>query len=223
MSARAFSHLLAAARVVSGLREAARASHGGLRRAVAAVMVGTALALVGCGDKPAFMNVDITGASQFGTDFALADTNGHVRTLADFKGKVVVLFFGYLHCPDVCPTTMAELAQAMQQLGDQAKRVQVLFVTLDPKRDSAPLLAQYVAAFNPSFIGLRPANDVQLSKVTKSFRVYYAKEPGKDGADYTVDHTAASYVFDPAGKLRLFARDGQGSMPWVHDIKLLLD
>jgi protein SCO1/2 len=222
MSARAFFHL-AVARAVSGPREAARASHGGLRRAVAAVVAGTALALGGCGDKPAFKNVDITGASQLGTDFALADTNGHVRTLADFKGKVVVLFFGYLHCPDVCPTTMAELAQAMQQLGDQAKRVQVLFVTLDPQRDSAPLLAQYVAAFHPSFIGLRPANETQLLKVTKSFRVYSAKMPGKDGADYTVDHTAASYVFDPAGKLRLYARDGQGPGPWVHDIKLLLD
>lgn len=222
MSARVFLHW-AATRMVSNPCKAARANLGKLRRAVAAVVASMAFALGGCGDKPAFTNVDITGASHFGTDFALADTNGHVRTLADFKGKVVVLFFGYLHCPDVCPTTMAELAQAMQQLGDQAKRVQVLFVTLDPQRDSASLLAQYVAAFNPSFIGLRPANDAQLSKVTQSFRVYYAKVPGNDGADYTMDHTAASYVFDPTGKLRLYARDGQGPGPWVHDLKLLLD
>lgn len=193
------------------------------RGAVAAMTLGSAFALGACGDKPAFKNVDITGANQFGSDFALPDASGKVRTLADFKGKVVVLFFGYLHCPDVCPTTMAELAQAMQQLGDDAKRVQVLFVTLDPQRDTAPLLAQYVSAFNPAFVGLRPADDAQLSKVAKAFRVYYAKGPDKDGADYTVDHTAASYVFDPDGKLRLFARDGQGVAPWVHDIRLLLD
>ncbi|KAG0163698.1 hypothetical protein DFQ28_000529 [Apophysomyces sp. BC1034] len=194
-----------------------------VRRAVAAMMLGATLALSGCGDKPAFTNVDITGATQFGSDFAFPDTNGKMRTLADFKGKVVVVLFGFLHCPDVCPMTLAELAQAMRQLGDDAQRVQVLFVTLDPQRDTAPLLAQYVAAFNPAFVGLRPANDAQLSKVANAFRVYYAKVPDKDGADYTVDHTAASYVFDPDGKLRLFARDGQGPTPWVHDIRLLLD
>jgi protein SCO1/2 len=186
------------------------------------VAMGAAGALTGCSDKPAFTNVDITGATQFGSDFALPDTTGKVRTLADFKGKVVVLFFGYLHCPDVCPTTMAELTQAMQQLGPDAKRVQVLFVTLDPQRDTAPLLAQYVSAFDTAFIGLRPADDAQLAKVAKDFRIYYAKAAGKDGADYTLDHTAASYVFDADGKLRLFARDGQGATPWVHDFKLLL-
>lgn len=187
-----------------------------------AAALGAAGMLAACSDKPAFTNVDITGATQFGSNFALPDTTGKVRTLADFKGKVVVLFFGYLHCPDVCPTTMAELAQAMQQLGPDAKRVQVLFVTLDPQRDTAPLLAQYVSAFNPAFIGLRPADDAQLAKVAKDFRIYHAKAAGKDGADYTIDHTAASYVFDPEGRLRLFARDGQGPAPWVHDIKLLL-
>ncbi len=121
------------------------------------------------------------------------------------------------------PTTMAELSQALQQLGpDDAKRVQVLFVTVDPERDTPALMAQYVPAFNPTFVGLRPANDAELVKVTKDFRVYYAKVPGKTPDSYTMDHTAASYVFDPDGKLRLFARDGQGAAPWVHDIKLLL-
>jgi protein SCO1 len=197
-----------------------------MRRArliLAACAVGGALALAGCNDNaPAFQNLDLTGNKQFGTDFALPDTSGKVRTLADFKGKAVVLFFGYTHCPDVCPTTMAELSQAMQQLGpDAAARVQVLFVTIDPARDTPDVLAQYVTAFNPSFIGLRP-NDAQLAKVAKDFRVYYAKAQGKTADGYTMDHTAASYVFDPSGKLRLFARDGQGAQPWVHDLKLLL-
>jgi protein SCO1/2 len=144
-----------------------------------------------------------------------------MRTLADFKGKAVVLFFGYTHCPDVCPTTMAELSQALQQLGTNAARVQVLFVTIDPARDTPNVLSQYVSAFNPTFVGLRP-DDAELAKVAKDFRVYYAKVPGKSPDSYTMDHTAASYVFDPSGKLRLFARDGQGAQSWVHDLKLLL-
>ncbi|WP_323122592.1 SCO family protein [Burkholderia alba] len=191
---------------------------------MAAGALAGALLLAGCDKAPAFQNVDITGNTQFGSDFALPDTAGKVRTLADFKGKAVVMFFGYTHCPDVCPTTMAELSQALQQLGpDAAKRVQVLFVTVDPERDTAALLGQYVPAFNPTFIGLRPADEAQLKKVTKDFRVYYAKVPGKAPGSYTMDHTAASYVFDTDGKLRLFVRDGQGPGPWVHDLKLLLN
>lgn len=178
--------------------------------------------LAGCDQQPAFQNLDITGNTQFGKDFSLPDSSGKLRTLADFKGRAVVLFFGYTHCPDVCPTTLAELAQAMQQLGPEAKRVQVLLVTLDPERDTAPLLAQYVSAFDPSFIALRPADDAQLRQVAKDFRIYYAKAAGKTPGSYTMDHTAASYVFDPDGKLRLFVRDGQGPGPWVHDLKLLL-
>jgi protein SCO1 len=190
---------------------------------LAACAVAGVLLLAGCDKTPAFQNVDITGNTQFGSDFALPDTTGKIRTLADFKGQAVVMFFGYTHCPDVCPTTMAELSQALQQLGPEAaKRVQVLFVTVDPERDSAELLGQYVPAFNPTFIGLRPADDAQLKKVTKDFRVYYAKVPGKTPDSYTMDHTAASYVFGPDGKLRLFVRDGQGPAPWVHDLKLLL-
>jgi protein SCO1 len=159
-----------------------------------------------------------------GGPFQLTDQNGKAVTDASLKGKPTLIFFGYTHCPDVCPTTMAELSQALQQLGpEDAKRVQVLFVTVDPERDTPQLLAQYVPAFNPSFVGLRPANEEQLAKLAKDFRVYYAKVPGKTPDSYTMDHTAASYVFDTDGKLRLFARDGQGATPWVHDIKLLLD
>lgn len=194
------------------------------RAAMIACALGGALLVAGCGKQPpAFQNVDITGNSQFASNFSLPDTDGKIRTMADYKGKVVVLFFGYTHCPDVCPTTMAELSQALKELGpEDAKRVQVLFVTVDPERDTPALLAQYVPAFNPTFVGLRPADQAQLTKITKDFRVYYAKVPGKTPDSYTMDHTAASYVFDPDGKLRLFARDGQGATPWVHDIKLLL-
>ena len=193
------------------------------RAMLAACLFGGALLLTSCGKSaPAFENLDLTGNKQFGTDFSLPDTSGKIHTLADYKGKAVVLFFGYTHCPDVCPTTMAELAQAMQQLGPDAKRVQVLFVTVDPERDTPQVLSQYVKAFNPSFVGLRPT-DAQLAKVAKDFRVYYAKVPGATPGDYTMNHTAASYVFDPSGQLRLFVRDGQGVEPWVHDLKLLID
>jgi protein SCO1/2 len=191
-----------------------------------AVWLGFALAaalLAGCDSKPAFTNLDITGNTQFGSDFSLPDASGKTRTLGDFKGKAVVLFFGYTHCPDVCPTTLAELSQALQKLGVDGKRVQVLMVTVDPARDTAPLLGEYVSAFSPTFIGLRPADTAELVKITKDFRVYYAQVPGKTAGDYTMDHTAASYVFDPQGRLRLFARDGQGVDTWVHDLKLLLD
>ncbi|MDB5835757.1 MAG: cytochrome c oxidase assembly protein [Caballeronia sp.] len=191
-----------------------------------AVWLGFILAaalLAGCDSKPAFTNLDITGNTQFGSDFSLPDTSGKPRTLGDFKGKAVVLFFGYTHCPDVCPTTLAELSQAIAKLGDDGKRVQVLMVTVDPARDTAPLLGEYVSAFSTAFIGLRPADTAELVKITKDFRVYYAQVPGKAAGDYTMDHTAASYVFDPQGKLRLFARDGQGVDTWVHDLKLLLD
>jgi protein SCO1/2 len=195
------------------------------RVALMACAIGATVLAAGCGkQEPSFQNLDITGNTQFGHDFSLPDSSGHVRTLADYKGKVVVMVFGYTHCPDVCPTTLAELSQSLQQIGpDDAKRVQVLFVTVDPERDTPALMAQYVAAFNPTFAALRPADDAQLKQVTKDFRVYYAKVPGTTADNYTMDHTAASYVFDTTGKLRLFARDGQGVTPWVHDLKLLLD
>jgi protein SCO1/2 len=191
---------------------------------VALCSLGGMALLSGCGQRaPAFENLDITGNTHFGHDFALADANGKMRSLADYKDKAVVMVFGYTHCPDVCPTTVAELSQAMQQLGpDDAKRVQVLFVTVDPQRDTGALLSQYATAFNPSFQGLRPANDSQLKQVTQDFHIYYTEVPGASPDNYTMNHTAASMVFDPTGKLRLYVRDGQGVAPWVHDLKLLL-
>ncbi|MBN3855359.1 MULTISPECIES: SCO family protein [unclassified Paraburkholderia] len=205
-------------------RTLARLARATVVALAAAGALGATLGLEGCGQQPpSFSNLDITGNTQFGNNFSLPDSNGKTRTMADFKGKVVVLFFGYTHCPDVCPTTMAELSQALQQLGpDAEKRVQVIFVSVDPQRDTPQILGQYVSAFNPTFIALRPADDAQLKQVTKDFRVYYAKVPGQTADGYTMDHTAASYVFDTTGKLRLFARDGQGVTPWVHDLKILL-
>lgn len=179
--------------------------------------------LAACGQpKPSFKNVDISGATEFGKDFALLDPSGKTRTLADFKGKAVVMFFGYTHCPDVCPTTMAELKAVMDKLGPDADKVQVLFVTVDPERDTGALLGQYVPAFDARFLGLRPADEVGLKKVTKDFKVFYAKVPGTSPNNYTVDHSAGSYVFDTNGQLRLFLRHGQGPDPIAHDLKLLL-
>ncbi|MDR9824823.1 SCO family protein, partial [Vibrio sp. FNV 38] len=139
--------------------------------------------------------LDITGSKSFGTDFSLTDHTGKRRTLEDFRGKVVVMFFGYTHCPDVCPTTLAELRAVMDTLGKDADRVQVLFVTVDPERDTQDLLAKYVPAFDPRFIGLRPANETELKKVASDFKVFYSKVPGSSPDNYTMDHTAGSYMF----------------------------
>ena len=180
-----------------------------------------ALSLFSCTEKPlVFKNSDITGID-YAKDFALTDHNGQLRTLADFKGKAVVLFFGYTQCPDVCPTTLAELAAVMKDLGPLADRVQVLFVTLDPERDTRELLAQYAPAFDKRFLGL--SGDAAATKKTaKDFKVFVEKRPGATPEYYTVDHTAASFAFDPQGRVRLFLRHGQGAEPIVHDLKLLL-
>ncbi|WP_019142057.1 SCO family protein [Noviherbaspirillum massiliense] len=171
-------------------------------------------------DKPAFKNTDITGLD-YAKDFSLPDFNGKQRSLADFRGKAVVVFFGYTQCPDVCPTTMAEMANVMQQLGPLADRVQVVFITVDPERDTPELLAKYVPAFDPRFLGL-VGNKAATEKVAKEFKVFYQKVPGKEPGSYSMDHTAGSYVFDPQGRIRLFMRHGQGPEPVVHDLKLLL-
>lgn len=194
------------------------------RRLAATLLAGLfAVLLAACGQpKASFQNIDVTGGSEFGKDFSLTDHNGKVRTLSDFKGKAVVLFFGYTHCPDVCPTTMVEWKAVMEQLGPDADRVQVLFITVDPERDTQQLLAQYVPAFDPRFLGMRPADQAALQKVAKDFKVYYAKVPGSAPGNYTMDHSAGSYVFDPEGRLRLFIRHGQGTDPIVHDLKQLL-
>ena len=170
--------------------------------------------------KEAVQNTDVTGLD-YAKGFSLTDHTGKPRTLADFKGKAVVVFFGYTQCPDVCPTTMAEMASVMQKLGPLADQVQVLFITLDPERDTPQLLAQYVPAFDKRFIGLRGTPE-QTAKTAKDFKVFYSKVPGTEPGSYTIDHTAGSYVFDRDGRLRLFIRHGQGPDPIVHDLRQLL-
>ena len=184
------------------------------------------LAVLGAGcDKlasktPSFNNTDVTGLD-YAKGFSLTDHTGKPRTLQDFKGKLVVLFFGYTQCPDVCPTTMAEMAAVMKELGPSAKDVQVLFVTLDPERDTQELLAAYVPAFHPSFIGLRGDQEA-TARTAKEFKVFVAKAPGTEPGSYTVDHMAGSYVFDRDGKLRLFVRHAQGPGPLAADLRQLL-
>jgi protein SCO1/2 len=182
------------------------------------------LLLAGC-DKlatkpPSFQNTDLTGLD-YAKGFELTDHTGKVRTLADFRGKVVVLFFGYTQCPDVCPTTMIEMASVLKELGPKADQVQVLFVTLDPERDTRELLASYVPAFDKRFIGLY-GDAAATARVAKEFKVFYAKQPGGEPGSYSIDHTAGSYVFDRDGNIRLFLRHGQGTAPIVHDLKQLL-
>ena len=180
------------------------------------------LILTACSPKPEFKNIDITGGTAFGKDFSLVDPDGKVRTLADFKGKVVMMFFGYTQCPDVCPTTLTEMQQVMTILGPQSDKVQVLFVTVDPQRDIAAILKQYVPAFDSRFLGLSPADDAALEKVAKDFKIYYKKVPGVSSGSYTMDHTAGSYAFDPDGRLRLYIKHAQGPETLAHDLKELL-
>jgi protein SCO1/2 len=201
---------------------------------LAVLLVTAALSLVGCKDKQSadgtqmllssvktsFKNTDVTGLD-YAKDFSLTDHTGKVRTLADFKGKAVVVFFGYMQCPDVCPTTMAEMANVMKQLGPDADKVQVLFVTVDPERDTSEILSKYVTAFDPRFLGMS-GDKAATEKIAKDFKVFYQKVPGKTPGSYTMDHTAGSYVFDPQGRIRLFVRHGQGPDPIAHDLKILL-
>ncbi len=179
-----------------------------------------ALLLVACdGGGPKFRNVDITGVD-YAKGFALTDHTGKPRTLADFRGKVVIVFFGYTHCPDVCPTTLAELKQVMGKLGADADRVQVLFITLDPERDTPKVLAQYVPAFDPRFLGLYGDAETTV-KTAREFKVFFEKRDGTAPGSYTLDHTAASYAFDPAGRLRLYVKYDQIAT-LVDDIRTLL-
>lgn len=180
--------------------------------------------LAACGPKPAeklqFKGTDITGA-EYGRTLALTDQDGKSRTLADFKGKVVVVFFGYTQCPDVCPTTMAELAQVKKSLGKDGERLQGIFVTVDPERDTAAVLKGYMGSFDPSFVALRGTVE-QTKEVAKEFKVFFAKVPGRTPDGYTMDHTAGSYVFDSSGKLRLFVRYGSGADALAADLKTLI-
>lgn len=172
------------------------------------------------GPAASFRGVDITGA-EYARTLSLQDPDGKTRTLADFKGKVTVVFFGYTQCPDVCPTTMAELAQVKKSLGADGERLQGVFVTVDPDRDTAELLKAYMGSFDPSFVALRGTPE-QTAATAKEFKVFYAKVPGKTEGSYTVDHTAGSYVFDAAGKVRLFVRYGSGADALAADLKTLL-
>ena len=190
-----------------------------LQWAGAAALVGTSLAA--CTEaKPSFNAVDMTGAD-YAKNFALTDADGKARTLQDFKGKVVVLFFGYAQCPDVCPTTMSEMAQVKQQLGKDGDKLQVLFVTVDPERDTPAVMKAYMGAFDPSFVALIPTND-QLVAMAKDYKAYYKKVDGKTPTSYSMDHSAASYIYDTQGRLRLYARYGMGVAPMVADVKTLL-
>jgi len=188
--------------------------------ALIAGLAGCDVKTPGATAKPSFKGVDITGA-EYARTLSLTDPDGQRRTLADFKGKVVVVFFGYTQCPDVCPTTMAELAEVKRQLGADGARVQGIFVTLDPERDTAVLLKAYVANFGPDIVGLRGTPE-EIQAAAKEFKVFYNKVPGKTETSYTVDHTAGSYIFDAMGKVRLFTRYGSGAQALIDDLKLLL-
>lgn len=167
-----------------------------------------------------FQAVDITGAD-YAKDLSLPDTEGRVRTLTEFRGKAVVVFFGFTQCPDVCPTTLSELAAVRKELGARGDRVQTLFVTIDPERDTPEILRNYVGAFGPGVTALRGTPE-QTMAVAKSFKVFYQKVPGREPGSYSMDHTAGAYVFDPQGKVRLFVRYGQPVAAWVSDLNQLL-
>lgn len=192
---------------------------------LAVVLAGGAV-LSACSKKPRagsaeFHSVDITGVD-YATDFRLKDFNGKTRTLADFAGKVVVVFFGYTQCPDVCPTTMGELAQVKDALGKDGDKLQVLFVSLDPERDTPQVLKEYMAAFDADFLGLYADSDKDLQKLTKKFKIYYERVAGSSPDTYTIDHTAASYVYDPDGRVRLFTRYGTSPDEVAADVEQLL-
>jgi protein SCO1/2 len=180
-----------------------------------------ALLLAACdGGGAKFKSTDVTGAD-YGRRLELTDHTGKPRRLEDFRGKAVVLFFGFTHCPDVCPTTLADAAQAMRKLGPEADRVQVLFVTVDPERDTSKVLAAYVTAFDPRFLGL--SGDLEATRrAAKEFKVYFEKRPGKTPEDYSIDHSAQSYVIDPQGRLRLFVRNDRLAEDLADDLRVLL-
>ncbi len=193
------------------------------RRAVLSVLAAAAAAatLAGCGqDKPKFQSIDLTGAD-YAKDFRLTDHHGQVRSLQDFRGKVVVVFFGFTQCPDVCPTALAELSEVKRALGPDGDKVQGIFITVDPERDTPDILKAYMANFDPAFLALR-GEPAQLEQVAKDFKVYYKKVEGKAPGSYTMDHTAAHFVYDTQGRLRLYVRPGTGPKVVTEDIRLLL-
>ena len=192
-------------------------------------MIGSCLLVIaiiagGCGQpdtRPQFELTDVTGAN-LGRELNLLDHNRRPRTLADFRGKVVVIFFGFAQCPDVCPTTLSELAAVARELGKDADRMQVLFVTVDPERDTPEVLRQYVPSFDPRFLGLYGDAEA-TARAAKAFKIFYQKQPLKHSTTYSVDHSAGAYILDREGRLRLYARYGAGAALLLHDIRILLD
>jgi protein SCO1/2 len=181
----------------------------------------TVALLLGCGTPPParqFISTDVTGA-EFARDFSLIDHEGTRRTLSDFRGQVAVVFFGFTHCPDICPTTLGELALALKKMGPEAEKVEVLFITVDPERDTPEVLARYLSAFGPDFVGLTGSPE-EMAAIAKEFKVVQRKQGG--GENYIMEHSAGTYVFDPQGKLRLYASPGQKADAFAHDIKILL-
>ena len=191
-----------------------------LRAAAVGVAGGLLVACDRGGGRPAFRSTDVTGAD-YGKALALTDHTGAARTLADWRGKVVVLFFGFTQCPDVCPTTLATMADVMKRLGPEADRVQVLFVTVDPERDTQAVIGPYVTAFDPRFVGLYGDRDA-TARAAREFKVFYQKVPGKTEGTYGIDHTAASYVIDAQGRLRLYVRHQQTAEDLAADLERLL-
>jgi protein SCO1/2 len=194
-----------------------------LRRQALRVLAATPVAclLAACSpDAQKFKSIDITGAD-YAKGFALADHNGAQRTLADFKGKVVVVFFGFTQCPDVCPTALADLAEVKRLLGPQGDKLQGLFVSVDPERDTAEVLKAYMTNFDPGFLALRPTAE-QLPEVAKAFKIFYKKVEGPTPTSYTMEHSAGSYVFDPQGRVRLYTRQAVGDQGLAEDLALLL-
>jgi protein SCO1/2 len=189
-------------------------------RITRALAIFFAVALGACNQQTQFQGSDVTG-SAFGRDFHLTDHTGKPRALADFRGKVVVIFFGYTQCPEECPTTLSRLAAAMQRLGADASRVQVLLVTVDPERDTPEVLSQYVPAFNPTFLGLY-GDAATTAQVAKEFKILYQKQPGPTPGTYSMDHSTGTFVFDPQGRLRVYESYAQGPDALAHDIRALL-
>lgn len=171
-------------------------------------------------NKPSFVSIDVTGAD-YAKDFALKDHNGQPKSIKDFAGKVTVLFFGYTQCPDVCPTSMAELAEVKKLLGKDGDKLQGIFITVDPARDTPEVLKAYMANFDPNFLALIPEPD-KLPDLAKNYKIYYKKVDGKTATSYTMDHSAGSFVYDTRGQLRLYTRYGSGVKPLASDIAQLL-
>ena len=171
-------------------------------------------------DRPQFKSIDLTGAD-YAKDFSLPDQNGKTRSIKDFAGKVVVVFFGFTQCPDVCPTSMSDLAGIKKSLGADGDKLQGVFISVDPERDTPEILKAYMGNFDPTFLALRP-NAEQLSIIAKDFKIYYKKVEGRTSTSYSMDHSAGNYIYDTQGRLRLYNRYGSGAEGLLSDIRLLL-